>query len=777
MIRFARGPVAAASLCLILVACGGGGSGAPSTPPTQLPDSVSIQSTAAAETGTEVDFATSLTTTTGVTFEWTYGDGTTGTGATTTHVYPRAGKYTAGVTVANSAGDTRTATFDVDVAAFGNVHGLSCTNGEGVGWCWQDANVTPHHINQFSFLPASSDGWAVGTGGAILATTNGGDNWTAQVSGVTTDLVDVRFYDATHGIALSNAAFLLKTADGGKTWTRVALTGLTSLAPTIAAFDATQIVVTSADMTLVSHDDGATWSTSTLAQAFVAGTDCWSVSTHTVQLQTGCIGTPATVLPAANSNGVSTFTGYSFYGATRVLVMGEFTAATTGVTTQYAWTSATVGAHWTRTASNLGKASLAVQMTDYTHAYAFDTTNTAWLSADIGTTWTAVKPPADMADPAIPRLQGVLPALAKLWIATPTRMAMSLDAINWQEIAAPDAATADGTEALPRVVRWSDAQNIVASRGGTLYTTHDGGTTWKRVLGAEPRDAGVQASALAFRDTKHGLLALGNGSLQSTADGGQTWTRQATGTGVVQNVAAQFTSAQDGWLMQSGWISRTTDGGATWSKATVPVALQGSARLMSWGDAMHGWAAAWSDSIALQIFSTKDGGTTWSATAIPNPSVDFASMVFADAMTGVIMDTGTDGTIWHTADGGATWTNVGHSTTGNVVRHTGTKTFWVGGSGGTHLTRSTDGGATWSVVTLPVALAAQPDLALAGADDAHAWLATQGAVLTTADAGATWSSTAVPADAAITSLFAYDDETLWGATAEGPLLATATGGN
>src|SRR5262245_8393447 len=45
-------------------------------------------------------------------------------------------------------------------------------------------------------------GWAVGQGGTIVATRDGGASWSAQVSGTTKDLVGVHFADARTGSAI-----------------------------------------------------------------------------------------------------------------------------------------------------------------------------------------------------------------------------------------------------------------------------------------------------------------------------------------------------------------------------------------------------------------------------------------------------------------------------------------------------------------------------------------------------------------------------------------------
>lgn len=62
-------------------------------------------------------------------------------------------------------------------------------------------------------------GWAVGAGGVILSTADGGSTWRPQASGVGDDLFDVKFFDAREGWAVGSGGAMLHTNDGGRTWT------------------------------------------------------------------------------------------------------------------------------------------------------------------------------------------------------------------------------------------------------------------------------------------------------------------------------------------------------------------------------------------------------------------------------------------------------------------------------------------------------------------------------------------------------------------------------
>ncbi len=97
--------------------------------------------------------------------------------------------------------------------------GEIATSDGGGHWTTQVANA-PGLLEDVAF-PDARHGWAVGTGGLILATNNGGATWVRQRSGNDDVLDAVAFSDATHGFALIGHLAMLATVNGGKTWTVV----------------------------------------------------------------------------------------------------------------------------------------------------------------------------------------------------------------------------------------------------------------------------------------------------------------------------------------------------------------------------------------------------------------------------------------------------------------------------------------------------------------------------------------------------------------------------
>ncbi len=87
---------------------------------------------------------------------------------------------------------------------------------DGVSWTGTPTGVTVD-LNGLSFISPQT-GWAVGNGGTILKTENGGNSWAIQESGVTGDLFGVSFYDEEHGWIVGEAGIVLYSENSGETW-------------------------------------------------------------------------------------------------------------------------------------------------------------------------------------------------------------------------------------------------------------------------------------------------------------------------------------------------------------------------------------------------------------------------------------------------------------------------------------------------------------------------------------------------------------------------------
>jgi len=89
------------------------------------------------------------------------------------------------------------------------------TDDGGKTWSKRPSNTT-ENLMEISFV--GDQGWVAAYAGKILHTTDGGKTWTEQKTGTRQTLETIYFHDAQHGWAAGWAGTILRTSDGGATW-------------------------------------------------------------------------------------------------------------------------------------------------------------------------------------------------------------------------------------------------------------------------------------------------------------------------------------------------------------------------------------------------------------------------------------------------------------------------------------------------------------------------------------------------------------------------------
>lgn len=286
------------------------------------------------------------------------------------------------------------------------------------------------------------------------------------------------------------------------------------------------------------------------------------------------------------------------------------------------------------------------------------------------------------------------------------------------------------------------------AREVTLYSTSDGGATWaKTSIGTAPDDVPTPR-AIGFSGEDNGWLLVNFGGvamgsemvgIYTTGDGGATWrpaavtepTGQQSGSlplgGIKSGVT--FLSDQIGWVAGAWhgdgvWLYGTFDGGRTWQRANLPVPRGYSTE----GGAVSTYApvffssngfvpAVFSPERSLVFFATTDGGLSWKATT-PVPSGNDATgfvWAFTDALHGWLSDgqriyAATDGCVtWHELKADQRLTGLVQSgfrivELDFVDDANGFALLQSGPADGTRaLLKTTDGGLTWSECAAPEA--------------------------------------------------------------------------
>ena len=147
----------------------------------------------------------------------------------------------------------------------------------GTGWVVGDGGVVRKTSNLGASFVAQNAGtlatlralsvfdadhaWAAGDDGIVVATTDGGANW-SLVKTEAARLYAIHFVDEFAGVAVGRGGAILSTNDGGQTWTRID-GGTTAHLRALAAFGTTQLWSAGQNGTILrSADGGATWTIS-----------------------------------------------------------------------------------------------------------------------------------------------------------------------------------------------------------------------------------------------------------------------------------------------------------------------------------------------------------------------------------------------------------------------------------------------------------------------------------------------------------------------------------
>jgi len=105
------------------------------------------------------------------------------------------------------------------LVAVGEYGHVLLSDDEGKSWRQAKSVPTRTTLTAVTFVDEAR-GWAVGHGGQILATVDGGETWQVQYGAMDGEdhLFSVSFDDAKHGIAVGSYGYALRTNDGGRTW-------------------------------------------------------------------------------------------------------------------------------------------------------------------------------------------------------------------------------------------------------------------------------------------------------------------------------------------------------------------------------------------------------------------------------------------------------------------------------------------------------------------------------------------------------------------------------
>jgi len=173
------------------------------------------------------------------------------------------------VVVSNAAGTVASDTAALSVSP--STAGLTCTGTGGTGWCAVSSRPATGTLNAVAKVDASTL-VAVGDGGVILRSSDGGVSWNAVSSGTNQTLRAVAFAGPAVGLAVGSGGTVLRSTDTGQSWTSVTTPAGAGAVFSSVAFASPAVGVLTnwnqssdaAGIMLRTQDGGQSWSSATI---------------------------------------------------------------------------------------------------------------------------------------------------------------------------------------------------------------------------------------------------------------------------------------------------------------------------------------------------------------------------------------------------------------------------------------------------------------------------------------------------------------------------------
>lgn len=498
-----------------------------------------------------------------------------------------------------------------------------------------------------------------------------------------------RVYAATDG-------GVARSDDGGLTWAWPGAWGIAPSTVAVSPEDEDTVAGFGRAGVARSTDGGATW-TSVLDDGSTSGTVAFAPSDGSVAYAALAGDGSGRKIERSADGGASWHATATAPPADAVRLVVDPAAATTVYAEtdhETIYRSTDSGGHWTRLDSSLGRALISITPDRLQPGRLFATTpQGVLLSADNGATWrrpaagilgTTGREPIiqDAADPN------------RLWLVTSGGLWTSADTgMNWASVDGSPVLASDGTVA-PLVAGDAGGELLGPVDAGVAATV-DAGRSWHS--GSLP-SADMVGLALGG-GTIFAATVNGSSALQASGDGGDSWA--PAGPTAATDALAMSATGSTVYISTPQGVFRSLDGGATWARRSS----QTPATLFADPD-QDGLV------FADDMLST-DGGATWTSDAVGSPSGAALGLnVLATAPRTVLLATSSG---LSRSVGGAAWMPVADLGSGPVGAVSGDPArpavAYAASANGT-VFRTADGGATWRAGTAPdggvIALAADP---------------------------------------------------------------------
>lgn len=253
------------------------------------------------------------------------------------------------------------------------------------------------------------------------------------------------------------------------------------------------------------------------------------------------------------------------------------------------------------------------------------------------------------------------------------------------------------------------ADNIgyIVGNNGTVLKTTDTGATWNKII-LPPEALGNQLSCVNFLSVDTGFVAASN-HVYKTTDGGETWEGSLTNS-MGTNTGVVFIDNTIGYAY--GYYSllyKTTNGGQSWNKLSFSIDVDNLYSCVRFADYNTGYLIDHTFfTNTYKLKRTTDGGVSWSEVSVPLEVIDVACVevlgpdniwiASGRAFENSNYATGFESRVYHSTDGGITWSphSIGMANSSSPIDNIKFFNEMEGRViGPAHIYSTSDGGQTW----------------------------------------------------------------------------------
>ncbi len=548
----------------------------------------------------------------------------------------------------------------------------------------------------------------------IYMTTNGGNTWNQENTGLTDPTVNVLWLDQSNTnivVAGTNSTGIFQSTNGGANWSLTGAFGSTSAFLQVSG----TLYAATAQGIVTSTDNGATWSVLLLTSA------------------------PVRALAAEG--------GVTFAGLDNGQVMIQSTSSGPWTTT----TPTTSGTVW----------SIALNPTnsqnDLVVDWGFGYQNPSLYGTENeGGLWTTVTSTSSCPSPSPPaQFIAYDPNTSILYVGCDYETSQSLDNGNtWTQVPGANWDVRLITTEFAGVVG-----NIAVGSDQGVYLSKNSGSTWQGLNGNITSSIlyGVGVQGLTI------LTAVQDFSPISSFDGGKTWSNLETGAAVGESGTVLFNpgNPQYAYFFTTAGFYYSSNGGQTFTSVRILTGVGGEFNPSSGNGDLIAVDPSSPSTVYVAavsgVYKSTDWGASWtrqSSWPVSGPVMAAVSPANGNGQTIFVGDS--DGSLWFTLDGGSSWatSNLGNTCGSPValaVSPANPQNILVAMTGfascGGGILRSTDGGANFSPANAGLSsrqaqcqAAPIPHLHLDPAASGVVAAATPGGVYISSDFGLNWTS-------------------------------------